>query len=130
MENAIKTQRAIIYFIATEKVKSSNIVRRLVSVFGAKALMKYAVYDWISQISNGTASLEDGKRGGRSTCTITDSVVTIVEESDDHYRRISVREVAGTHGISLGSAHQILYNCLGLSECNALSVPFALGDNQ
>ena len=65
MEEAMKSQRAIVYFLWKEGSSAAEIVRRLHHVFGDDALGRTAVFKWLERFKTGRQSLEDNQRSGR-----------------------------------------------------------------
>ena len=65
MEEAVKSQRAIVYFLWKEGSSAAEIVRRLHHVFGDDILGRSAVFKWLERFKTGRQSFEDNQRSGR-----------------------------------------------------------------
>ncbi len=70
MNDAVKSQRAIIFFLWKEGVQAADIVRRLNGVFGESAESKSTAYRWMKLFTEGRESLEDDPRSGRPSTAI------------------------------------------------------------
>lgn len=123
MEEAMKSQRAIIFFLWKEGTSGNDIVRRLSAVFGEHALHKTAVYKWMQRFEDGRESLEDDPRSGRPATTTTQENIDSVENILQTNRRITIREVASITGISLRQLHEIITNNLQMRKLTARWVP-------
>ena len=64
MNDAVKSQRGIIFFLWKEGVQAADIVRRerLNGVFGESAESKSTAYRWMKLFTEGRESLEDDPR--------------------------------------------------------------------
>ena len=91
---------------------------------------KLYVYKWMERFRDGREAVEDDEGRGRPITSknveIVDYVGSLVEED----RRLSVCEIVQAVDISVGSAHSILHEDLGLSELSARWVPKALLPDQ
>ena len=65
MEDAITSQRAIVFFLWKENTKTSETATHLENVFGVHSMNKSTVYDWVQHFSKARASLKDNDREGR-----------------------------------------------------------------
>lgn len=59
MENAVKSQKGIIFFLWKEGVKPSEMYQRLYAVFGKCAVSRGTVYRWIDLFKADRTTLED-----------------------------------------------------------------------
>lgn len=130
MEDAINSQRAIVYFLWKRGIKAADIVRQLESVFGASALQKTAVYKWIERFKGGRESLEDDDRSGRPAEAITKANINAVEEVVMNDRRVTIAEIEAQVGISEKSIRRILHDHLQMTKLSAVWVPKLLGPAQ
>jgi [histone H3]-lysine36 N-dimethyltransferase SETMAR len=123
-------QRSIIFFLWKEGTKAADISRRLGVVFGDIALKETAVKKWVTRFKDGQETVEDDPRPGRPCTAVTRQSIEAVEKAVMADRRVTVREISNDVGISIGSAHEILSNELGMSKLSARWVPKALGAPQ
>ena len=123
MEDAVRAQREIIFFLRKEGVNGAEIVRRLNSVFGNRTLNKTAVYTLIERFSEDEGvSCNDAERSGRPRTSFTEETCHEVEQFIMNERRITVSEIAYQCDISIGSAHEIIKS-LGFHKLSARWVP-------
>ena len=94
MEDAVKSQRAIIFFLWKEGACTNEIVRRLFNVFGEKAVSQSTVYNWINHFWSWRQSLNDEPRTGRPAITITRENISNVEKHLLENRCITMSELA------------------------------------
>lgn len=127
MEDAKKSQRAIIYFLWKEGVKTCEIVPRLRAVFGENAETKSTVYRWVERFKSGRTTIEDDPRSGRPNTAINKESVKAVEKIVEQNERVSIRKVAKDVGISTRKVHEILHDCLGVSKVAEKWVPQLIG---
>lgn len=130
MEDAAKSQRAIIFFLWKEGVKTSEIIQRLQGVFGESAESKSTVYRWIDRFKTGRTSLEDDPRSGRPSTSVNERNITAVEDLLKEDRRMTIRQISVRLGIGTRQVHDILHDCLGVSKVSARWVPRLLGPEQ
>lgn len=130
MEDAVKSQRAIIFFLWKEGVKSSDIVMRLQGVFGDSAESKSTVYRWVDRFKAGRTSLEDDPRSGRPSSSVTETNIASVENLLMEDRRITIREISAKLGVGVRQVHEILHNHLGVNKVSARWVPRLLVPEQ
>jgi hypothetical protein len=62
MEDAVNSQRAIVFFLWKEGTPAADIVLRLNNVFGGSDMQKISVYKWLQRFESGRESLEDDPR--------------------------------------------------------------------
>lgn len=130
MEEAAQAQRAIMFFLWKEGVRTSEIVQRLGAVFGDAAESKSTVYRWIERFQGGRASLADDPRSGRPSTSVNDTNVAAVEKMLQRDRRLTIREISDEIGIGTRQVHTILHDHLGVSKVSARWVPRLLGPEQ
>lgn len=130
MEDAVKNQRAIIFFLWKEGSSGSNITQRLKDVFGESALNKTAVYKWLQRFNTGRESLEDDPRSGRPSTSVTAENVETVEELIEKDRRVTIHEIACSTGIAATQVHEIIHRHLHMSKLTARWIPRLLTETQ
>jgi [histone H3]-lysine36 N-dimethyltransferase SETMAR len=123
-------QRAVIRFLVAEERPPSEIHDRLSRVFGDDCLSRTQVFEWCRRFSEGHSSIDDTDRPGRPLSACSEENVARVEELVNNDRRVTVEEVAEGAGISVGSAHHILHDCLGMRKVCAKWVPKLLLPDQ
>ena len=85
----------------------------LTKAYGESAMSKTRVYEWYKRFQDGREDVEDNERPGRPSTSTTDENVGKVKEMVMNDRRITIREVADDVGISIGSCHEIFFECFG-----------------
>lgn len=116
MEDAEKSQRAIIFFLWKKGVKSSEIVQRLQTVFGDAAESKSTVYRWIDRFRHGRTTLKDDQRVGRPKTAVNEKSIAAVEKLVMGDRHVSIREISRSTCIGIRQVHEILQTHLGLNK--------------
>ena len=116
--------RINIKFLVKLGWKEIEIIQALTTVYGDHVPKKTCVYKWMERFRDGRE--DDEGRGRPTTSKNVDSVRSLVEEDG----RLSVCEIAQTVNISVGSAHSILQEDLGLSKLSARWVSKALRPDQ
>ena len=111
-------QRSVIRFLQAEGRSGSEIVGRLVSVYGENnAMKKNDVYIWMRMFKNGRTSVHDEARSGRPADAVNEEAINIVRYLLQDDRRLT---------ISRGSIHTILTRELGMRKVSARWVPWLL----
>ncbi|KAL7725063.1 hypothetical protein ACLKA6_010337 [Drosophila palustris] len=85
---------------------------------GVSAPGKSTICDWYSNFKRGRTSTEDSKRSGRPKEVIIPEIIRQVRQIVLTDRRVKVREIAETVGISTGSAVSILHDHLHMKKLN------------
>ncbi|KAM8720552.1 hypothetical protein ACLKA7_006572 [Drosophila subpalustris] len=91
---------------------------------------KSTICDWYSNFKRGRTSTEDSKRPGRPQEVIIPEIIRQVRQIVLTNRRVKVREIAETVGISTGSAVSILHVHLHMKKLNVKWVPHFLDIEQ
>ena len=130
MEDAVKSQRAIIFFLWKEGSSGSDIAQRLKDVFEESALNKTAVYKWLQRFNTGRESLEDDPRSGRPSTSVTAENIETVEELIEKDRRVTIHEIACSTGIAATQVHEIIHRHLHMSKLTARWIPRLLTETQ
>ena len=122
--------RSIIKFMVKLGWKNCQIIDSLEQVYGDSAPKKSATYKWISRFRSGRNETKDEPRSNKPCTSVcvenTDAVHDLIERD----RRTTTESVADTLNISVGSAHTILVDSLGLSKLSARWVPRLLRPDQ
>ncbi|KAM8718588.1 hypothetical protein ACLKA7_001317 [Drosophila subpalustris] len=98
--------------------------------YGVSAPGKSTIFDWYSNFKRGRTSTEDSKRSGRPKEVIIPEIIRQVRQIVLTDRRVKVREIAETVGISTGSAVSILHDHLHMKKLNVKWVPHFLDIEQ
>lgn len=122
--------RTNIKFLVRLGWKGTDIIQALETVYGDHAPKKTCVYKWIARFKEGREAVEDEEGRGRPTTSRNDRNVDSVRSLVEEDGRLTVDEIAQTLEISVGSAHSILHEDLGLSKLSARWVPKALRPDQ
>ena len=100
MEDAVNSQRSIVFFLWKEGAPTSEIARRLKGVFEDEAMRERTVYKWVNRFESGRVSLEDDPRSGRPATCVTEETVSLIADFVSKNRCATVREIAVSTGIS------------------------------
>ena len=101
-------QRICIKFCYKNGIQCSNVLEMLKVAFGDSAMSRARVFEWYNRFKNGREDVEDDKRPGRPSTSVTDDTVEKVKKMIMNDHRITIREVAEDVGISYGSVKQFL----------------------
>ena len=88
-------------------------------VYGDNASNKSTTNKWIRRFRSGKTKVEDEPLSDRPTTSVCDENIDAVRDLFEWDRRITTESVADTLNISVGSAHLILVESLGLRELSA-----------
>ncbi|XP_045101297.1 uncharacterized protein LOC123498196 [Portunus trituberculatus] len=122
--------RTNIKFLVKLGWKGTEIIQALQNVYGDDAPKKTCVYKWIERFQNGREAVEDDEGRGRPTTSKSNENIDAVRSIIEEDRRLTIHQIAETVSISVGSAHSILHEYLGLSKLSARWVPKALCPDQ
>jgi histone-lysine N-methyltransferase SETMAR len=92
------------------------------------ALIRSTFYNWVSQFREGRTSVFDRRRTGRPAEAVTPTMVANVKAFVKKNRRVTLEEVANK--FSIGKAHKILHEHVGMSKVSARWVPRQLSADQ
>lgn len=115
--------RAVIEFLTLENVRPQQIHNRMVVVYGEDAPSYATIKRWAAEFHRGRTSLEDDPRSGRPSEAVCQENCSAVEQIVLQDRRINVRQIADTVGISTGSVKTILRDRLLMTKVCARWVP-------
>ena len=99
--------------------KNSQIIDSLEQVYGDNGPKISGTYKWISRFRSGRSDTEDDTRCGRPSTSVCVENINAVRDLIEKDRRITTESVPDTLTISMGSAHKILVDILGLSKLSA-----------
>ena len=107
-------QRVTIEFLVVEKNSVANFHKRLkmytVSVLSVVRLHK------LQTLEKFQAGLSEGRRSGRPTITVTQTLLRDADELIQDYRRITTRKPATKLSVSSGNVYTII-DALGYLKC-------------
>ncbi len=124
-------QRSVVRFLQAEGRNGSEILERLVAVYGENnAMKKSEVYRWLRRFKEGRTDVCNEARSGRPSDAVNEETINIVRYLLNADRRVTVtdihREMATQYGyaaISRGSIHTILTRELEMRKVSARWVP-------
>lgn len=122
--------RAIIKFLILEQVQAKEIFERMTAVYGTECPSYSTVKRWAAEFKRGKQSLEDDPRSGRPAIGCSDENVEAIKELIEADRRLKVRELSASTGLSYGTVYTILHEKLGLSKLSARWIPRMLTAQQ
>ncbi len=110
--------------------KSFREIEDMVSiVYGDKSLKKTAIYDIMKKVKEGRNAAD--QRGINTPKSVRSAnIIASVSAAIAADRRITVRELASNHGLSIGTVDRILHKELGLVKKSARWVPKLLSPEQ
>ncbi|GBM20967.1 hypothetical protein AVEN_253751-1 [Araneus ventricosus] len=82
--------RSVMRFLNTKKVKSAEIHRQLVEIYGENVMTDGMVRKWVRQFNDGRTNVHDEARSGRPS-VVNDGLVAKVNEKIRENRRFTIR---------------------------------------
>ncbi len=122
-ESTHEEQRAVIRFLMSEKVKPSEIYRRMVSQYGESCMNRSSFYAWTEKFGNGRESVETQPRSGRPIERSTPELKKNIENMILEDRRVTILEISNELRVSTGLVHKIIHNDLQFNKTCARWVP-------
>jgi len=114
---------SVILFLLLEGKSHSEIKERLDAVYGDSFPLMATVKNWFNELKRGrTSGFDDPRPGAPKTATTEDNMTKIhgLVLAD---RRLKIREIAETVGISKYRVGHILHEILGIRKLSARWVP-------
>ncbi|CAK9816200.1 Mariner Mos1 transposase [Anthophora plagiata] len=124
--NIFIEQRVCIKFCLRNENSAAETLQMLRKAFGDQVMSKKNVYKWYKEFQDGREGVEDEKRQGRPSTSTDESHVEEIKKLVLQNRRLTIRDLSDTVGISNGSANTILKDVLGLKRVKSRLVPKAL----
>ena len=122
--------RAVIRYLYLEGKTGNEIHGELADVYGFSAPSYAQVKFWVGEFKRGRTSLEDEARSGHPLDVSDEDMCKKVRDLVYFDKRIQVKEIAQTLGISHGSVSTIFHDRLGMRKLTARWVPKSLSDEQ
>ena len=113
----------LVKFLVPEDVPPHLILSRLQNVFGDECLSRSQVFEWSKRFKRGRRSLNDEECPGRPLTSTDPATVDRVQQLVLEDGRVTLEYVSDSVGISIGAAHEVLYEHLGMSKVCARWVP-------
>jgi transposase len=115
--------RAVIKFFVKEGLTPNEIYSKFVKVYGDSSPSFSTIKKWAAEFKRGRTSLEDDPREGRSKSATTPELIEQVHDMVLAERRMKLREISETVGISKEGVGYILYEELDMKKFCARWVP-------
>jgi transposase len=122
--------RVVIKFFVKEGLTPNEIHSKFINVYGDSSPSFSTIKKWAAEFKRGRTGLEDDLREGRSKSASTPEIIEQVHDMLLDDRRMKVREIAETIGISEGSLGYILREELDMKKLCARWVPRLLTADQ
>ena len=106
-------QRSAIKFCLRNEISVAETFRILQKAFGDLAMSQKTVYKWYKDFKEGRERVDDLERPGRPSTSSDERQVTQIKELVHKNRRLTIRDLADTIGISRGSLNTVLKDILG-----------------
>jgi len=122
--------RAIIKFFVKEGLTPNEIHSKFIKVYGDSSPSFSTIKKWDAKFKRGCTSLEDDPREGRPKSATTLEIIEQVNDMVLDDRRMKVREIAETTGISEERVGYILHEQMDMKKLCARWVPRLLTADQ
>jgi hypothetical protein len=111
-KNSIIKQRSVIEFLyKSDETCAVNIHKKLLNVYKDETIDISNVRRWLKRFKNEEKDVYDRPRSGRPSTSNNEENVLRLEQLVQNDRRITVREMAESLGISIGSVETLIGNC-------------------
>jgi len=121
---------SLIKYFFLKQLSSKEIHDEMTAVLGQHSVSYSTVKKWIAHFKCGKSSTDDEPRSGGPSTSMSDDNITTAEAIVQSDRRVTVRYVAKTIGVSYGSAETILTDALRMNKVSARWVPRMLTPEQ
>ena len=116
-------QRYSIKFCVKLKKTPTETYDMLKAAYEGHTLSRTQVFEWHKRFRDGRDVVEDDEGRGRPNTSVNEKSTNAIAQVVRENPRLSVRKIAGAVDISVGSAHTILHEELGMSRVCARWVP-------
>jgi hypothetical protein len=130
MEFSTEEIRATVRFYALQGLPSTEIRQNLLGVYGDRTPSYSAVSRLATQFKCGRKEIANLPRGRPPDVATCDEMCQRVDTLVKTDRRVTIRSISDTFGISTERVHFILHKKLGLSRICARWVPRLLTETQ
>ena len=103
-------KRAVIKYLFLKGMSGKDIHDDVLKTLGEDASSYSVVKSWIVEFKRGRISTADDPRSGRPKDATTAENIHAVQELLNKDRRLTIRHIAETTGISSSTVHQIVTN--------------------
>jgi histone-lysine N-methyltransferase SETMAR len=122
--------RAVIIFFVKEGLTPNEIYSKFIKVYGDSSPSFSTIKNWAAEFKRGRTSLEGDPREGRPKSATTPEIIKQVHGMLLDDRRIKVREITETIGISKKRVRYISHEVLDMKKLCARWVPCLLTEDQ
>ena len=123
MDNSKFEHRSVIKFLTLEGEQPQQILDRMKIVYEDECPSYSTVKKWCAEFKRGRKSIGDDPRTGRPVEGPTPENIEAVRVLVEEDRRVKIRQIAQSVGVSYGTANTILHEHLGLSKLSARWIP-------
>lgn len=123
-------QRSVVRFLWSQGKPANVIHQEMTVAYGISCMAVRTVRWWCQQFGGGRETVADEERSGRPCTASTDRNIALVDELVKANRRLHLRDIADTVGISYGAVHDIMHVSLGYRKVSARWVPKRLDAEQ
>ena len=106
-------KRSAIKFCLQNEISVAETFRMLQKAFGDLTMSQKNVYKWHKDFKKGRERADDLERPGRSSTSTNEQHVNQIKELVHESRRLTIRDLAHTIGISRGSLNTVSKDILG-----------------
>lgn len=115
--------RSVIRFLFLDGKTCQEIKEKLEAVYGNLSPSMTTIRYWFNEFKRGRTSVLDEERPGRPIEVTTDEMVDKIHDIVLADRRVKIREIVETVGISFERVQNILHEHLGMTKLSARWVP-------
>ena len=106
-------QRSAIKFCLRDEISVADTFRMLQKAFGDLSMSQKNVYKWYKDFKEGRERVDDLERPGRPSTSTEEQHVNQIKELVHKNRRLTIKDLADTIGISRGSLNTVSKDILG-----------------
>ena len=102
----------------------------LQTAFGASCMNRSPVFEWHKRFKEGSESVRDDERCGRSKEVRTPELIGQIKNFMDKDRRVSIETISAQFDVSVGTVHTIIREEQKMRKISAMFVPRVLREDQ